>query len=75
MKSSCLPNYEQKIVRISALQYTGQKSWQFIVHTFGKNDDFTNSFWSLLTFSTTYVVCIAKKNPAGCYDIELLLPN
>ena len=52
MKSSCLPNYEQKIVRISALQYTGQKSWQFIVHTFGKNDDFTNSFWSLLTFST-----------------------
>ena len=36
MKSSFLPKYEQKIVRISALQYTGQKSWQFFVHILGE---------------------------------------
>ena len=36
MKSSFLPKYEQKIVRISALQYTGQKSWQYYVHILGE---------------------------------------
>ena len=36
MNSSFLPKYDQKIVRISALHTTGQKSWQFFVHIFGE---------------------------------------
>ena len=38
--------------RISALQYKGQKFWQFFVHIFWGNDDFINSFWNLLSFSS-----------------------
>ena len=42
MKSSFLPKYEPKIVRISL---------QYLVHVFVRNDDFINSFWNLLTFN------------------------
>ena len=42
MKSSFLPKYERKIVKAEILT---------IFHSyFGRNDDFINSFWNLLTF-------------------------
>ena len=46
MKSSFLPKDERKNVRNSALHTTRQKFW----HIFGRNDDFINSFWNLVTF-------------------------
>ena len=33
------------------LHSKGQKFWQFFCSYFGRNDDFINSFWNLLTFS------------------------
>ena len=59
MKSSFLPKYEQKIVRISALlsvvQYRAEILTIFRSY-FGRNDDFINSFWNLLTFSRKLLI-------------------
>ena len=50
MKSSFLPKYEQKIVRTSALTSQGRNPDNFCYY-FGRNDEFINSFWKLLTFT------------------------
>ena len=54
MKSSFLPKYEPNIVRISALCTVPH--YRAEIHTIfgsycGRNDNFINSFWHLLTFS------------------------
>ena len=50
MKSSFLPKYEPKIVKISNLTTQGRNPDNFCSY-FGRNDDLINSFWNLLTFS------------------------
>ena len=49
MKSLFLPKYEQKIVRISALCSEGRNLDNFL----WRNNDFINSFWNCLTFSSS----------------------
>ena len=52
MKSSFLPKYERKIVRISARLSVAQYRVEIltIFHSyFGRNNKFLNSFWNLLT--------------------------
>jgi hypothetical protein len=47
MKSSLLPKYKPKIVRISALQVVWQYRAEILTifgSYFGRNDDFINSF-------------------------------
>ena len=56
MKSSFLPKYEQKFVRISAMCSVCEVHYmaeilKFFCSYFGRNDDFVNSFWNLLTFT------------------------
>ena len=54
-KSSFLTKYEQNIVSISALYYAtlqGRNPYTVFGSYFGRNDDFINSFWNLLTFNT-----------------------
>ena len=45
MKSSFLPRYKQKNVRVSALCIEGRNLDGFCSH-FERNDDFINSFWN-----------------------------
>ena len=47
MKSSFLPKYEPKIIRISSLQYDTVQGSSYS----GRNNDFINQFGNLLTFS------------------------
>ena len=54
MKSSVLPKYVQKIVEISALTTQGRNPDNFSSY-FGRNDDFTNLFWNLLTFRLPHI--------------------
>ena len=49
MKSSFLPKYEQKVVRISAFATQGRSPDNSY---FGRNDCFINSFWNLLTLTS-----------------------
>ena len=49
MKSLFLPKYEWKIVRISALCSEGRNLDNFL----WRNNDFINSFWNCLTFSSS----------------------
>ena len=49
MKSSFLPKYEQKIVKISALCSEAHYRAEILTifrSYFGRNDDFINSFWN-----------------------------
>ena len=57
MKSSFFPKNKQNIARISALNDRAEILAIFRSF-FGRNDDFINLFWDLLTF-TTYL-CIAN---------------
>ena len=53
MKSSFLPKYERKIVRISALFSVAQNRAEILKicgSYFWRNDGFINSFWNFLTF-------------------------
>ena len=53
MKSSFLPKYEPNIWRISALYCVPHYRAEILTifgSYFGRNDDFINSFWNLLTF-------------------------
>ena len=50
MKSSFLPKYKQKIVRISALCSEGRNLYDFLF-IFWEKRCLINSFWNLLTFS------------------------
>ena len=50
MKSSFLPKYKRKIVRISALCSEGRIFDNFRSYS-GRNDDFINSFIDCLTFN------------------------
>ena len=55
MKTSFLPKYEPKFVRIlpcSVTQYRAEILTIFCSY-FGRNDDFKNSFWNLVTFSVS----------------------
>ena len=62
MKSSLLPKYGRKIVRISALLSVARYRAEILAifcSYFGRNDVFIKSFRFLLTFSTIYVdTCI-----------------
>ena len=49
MKSSFLPKYEQKIVKISALNTQGRNP-DIFSFVFWEKDDLINSFWNYLTF-------------------------
>ena len=51
MKLSFLPKYEPKIVRISAWAQYRAEIFTMFGSYFGRNDNFINSFWNLLTFS------------------------
>ena len=52
MKSSFLPKYEPNFVRMSALYtYCATLQGRNFGSYFGRNDDFIDSFWNLLTFS------------------------
>ena len=53
MKSSFLPKYDQKIVKISALTTQGRNPDNFLY--FGRNDDFMNSFWNCLNFTLSLI--------------------
>ena len=58
MKSSFLPKYERNIVRISTLcsvPYYRAEILTIFCWYFGRNDDFINSFWDLLTFGKIYL--------------------
>ena len=59
MKSLFLPKYERNIVKISALYCTvphyRAEILTIFCSYFGRNDDFINSFWNLLTFRKAYV--------------------
>ena len=53
MKSTFLPKYEANIVRISTLYCATLNRAEILtifLSYFGRNDDFINSFWYLLTF-------------------------
>ena len=50
MKSSFLPKYEKKIVKISALLHKAEILTIFFSY-FGRNDEVKNSFRNCLTFS------------------------
>ena len=53
MKLSFLPKYEPNIVRIAALYVPHHRAEILTIFGsyFGRNDDFINSFWNLLTFN------------------------
>ena len=76
MKSSFLPEYEPNIVRISALctvpyytKYSAEILTIFGLY-FGRNDDFINSFWNLLTFNrhtTSLFLTENQENDSFCF--------
>ena len=55
MKSSFLPKNEQNIARISALTFRAEILAIFRSFV-GRNGDFVNLFWDLLTFSPPFVL-------------------
>ena len=66
MKSWFLQKYEQKIVRISALHSTGQKSWQFFVNILGETitEDIQYEIYWPLTLTVSQQASLLHKRTA-----------
>ena len=74
MKSSFLPKYERKIVRISALLSMAQYRAEILTifgSYFGRNDDFKNSFWNLLTFTFAFVFLVSSQRRGTVMELNV----